>query len=77
MCTCADQRAVVIQCSQVGSRQGQESVEFTEVTAKSGSGQNRANDDIPQRVSDKTAEKKQKSQASNFPKMVDSVLMSF
>lgn len=60
MCTCADQRAVVIQRSQVGSRQGQECVEFTEVTAKSGSGQNRANDDVPQRVPDKTAERKQK-----------------
>lgn len=44
-------------------------MEFTEVTAKSGSGQNRANDDVPQRVSDKTAENKRKSQASNFPKI--------
>lgn len=57
VCTCADQRAVIIQCSQVGSRQGQEGVEFTEVTAESGSGQHRADDDVPQRVSDETGEK--------------------
>ncbi len=59
VCTCADQRAVIIQCSQVGSRQGQEGVEFTEVTAESGSGQHRADDDVPQRVSDETGKKRQ------------------
>ncbi len=59
LCTCADQRAVIIQCSQVGSRQGQEGVEFTEVTAESGSGQHRADDDVPQRVSDETGKKRQ------------------
>ncbi len=65
VCTCADQRAVIIQCSQVGSRQGQEGVEFTEVTAESGSGQHRADDDVPQRVSDETGKKEAK-MFSNF-----------
>lgn len=52
--TCADQRAVVVQRSQVWSRQRQEGVQFDQVAAEPGPCQHRPDNHVPQRVTDET-----------------------
>lgn len=51
--TCANQSAAVVQGSQVGARQRQECVQFTQVAAEAWPRQHRADDDVPQRVANK------------------------
>lgn len=53
--TCADQRAVVVQRSQVWPRQREESVQFGQVAAEARPRQHRADDDVPQRMADEAA----------------------
>lgn len=48
--TCADQRAVVVQRSQVWPRQREESVQFGKIAAEARPRQHRADDDVPQRM---------------------------
>lgn len=57
--TCADQRAVVVQRSQVGARQREESVQFGQIAAEARPRQHRADDDVPQRVADEAVGRRQ------------------
>lgn len=50
--TCADQRAVVVQRSQVGARQREEGMQPGQVATEARPRQHRADDDVAQGVSD-------------------------
>lgn len=56
--TCADQRAVVVQSSQMGAGQREESVQPCQVATEARPGQYRADDNVAQGVSDEAGRQK-------------------
>lgn len=56
--TCADQRAVVVQRSQMGAGQREESVQPCQVATEAWPCQHRADDNVAQGVSDKAVREK-------------------
>lgn len=65
--TCADQRAAVVQRPQVRPRQRQEGVQLGQVAAEARPGQHRADDDVPQRMADEAAGRKEEKAARLLP----------